>query len=98
MKEFWSENQAWIIPILVFLWTVYSRAVYEEWVSVWTDKTLSTGKKVLYSIRALASAAGPAALAVWKQYGGVIKAAIATWYKNRMGVPAAIQRVKAVKR
>ena len=97
MKDFWSNNQVWIIPILVFVWTIYSRAVYEEWVSVWTDKTLSTPKKVGYSIRALASAAGPAAMAVWKQYGGVIKAVIATWYKNKLGIPTAMRKAGMIK-
>jgi uncharacterized membrane protein len=99
MENFWSENKGWIIPILVFVWAIYSAAVYKEWVAIWTDKPMGTLKKVGYSIRALADCAGPVLVATWKQYGGSIVAFIIKMFKVRLGLPVAGKRIgKALKR
>jgi ABC-type spermidine/putrescine transport system permease subunit II len=98
MNDFWSDNKAWIIPMLVFVWGIYSPAVYKEWVSVWSDKTLGTWRKIGYSIRALASAAVTAGVAFWKQYGGSIIAFVVTLFRVKFGVPAAVKMAgKALK-
>lgn len=90
---FWEANKGWIIPILTFIWAMYSPAVYKEWVNIWNDKKSSTWLKVGWSIAALVKCAGPVLSATLKQYGGSILAIVKTLIRVKLGIPVAARRL-----
>ena len=93
-----SINWTKVGLILVALWLIYWPALQAEWADIWSDKNLSTPKKIGYSIAALVGCLIPCVKTLWTQYGGAIVALIKTLLRVKFGLPVAVQRMKAAAR
>lgn len=93
-----SINWTEVGLILGALWLIYWPALQADWADTWGRKELSTPKKIGYSLSALVGCLIPCVKTLWTQYGGAILALLKMLIRVKLGVPVAVQRVKAAAR